>query len=115
MSVTNLRVLSGIHLTLVALLQKMCLKECEVSEVLADCHTRFAVVLSLPSCCVSSLLFRSQNDIYFSDEREFSSVMVEEDFNILLKLVIAIAKCRRAKILPIRVRCLICLEMCEIQ
>ena len=41
--------------------------------------------------------------------------MVEEDFNILLKLVIAIAKCQRAKILPIRVRCLICLEMCEIQ
>ena len=71
LSVTNLRVLSGIHLTLVALLQKMCLKECEVSEVLADCHTRFAVVFSLPSCCVSSLLFRSQNDIYFSDEREF--------------------------------------------
>ena len=80
---------------------------------MADCHTRFAVVLSLPSCCVSSLLFRSQNDIYFSDE--ISSVMVEEDFNILLKLVIAIAKCQRAKILPIRVRCLICLEMCEIQ
>ena len=87
----------------------------KVSEVLADCHTRFAVVLSLPSCCVSSLLFRSQNDIYFSDEREFFSVMVEEDFNILLKLVIAIAKCQRAKILPIGMRCLICLEMCEIQ
>ena len=41
--------------------------------------------------------------------------MVEEDFKILRKLVIAIAKCQRAKILPIRVRCLICLEMCEIQ
>ena len=30
--------------------------------------------------------------------------------NLIIKLVIAIAKCQRAKILPIRARCSICLE-----
>ena len=60
-----LRVLSGIHLTLLflALLQKDLFKgmwslaEGFFKENYCHaCHTRFAVVFPLPSCCVSSLL-----------------------------------------------------------
>ena len=58
------RVLSGIHLTCFLLFyKKICLKVCEVwwkrlfkQNYCHACHTRFAIVFPLPSCCVSSLI-----------------------------------------------------------
>ena len=85
-----LRVLSGIHLTLLflALLQKDLFKGMwSLAEGFFNenychaCHTRFSAVFPLPSCCVSSLFFQFWRLMVKIEHREAPSRRIRIFFN----------------------------------
>ena len=85
-----LRVLSGIHLTLLflALLQKDLFKGMwSLAEGFFNenychaCHTRFSAVFPLPSCCVSSLFFQIWRLMVKIEHREAPSRRIRIFFN----------------------------------
>ena len=66
------------HLTLIFFwsLKNVCLKESEVwhkvisNKILSPCHTKFAVFFSLLSCCIGSLISKSDKPFQTTYEQQ---------------------------------------------